>query len=93
MSCSSYTCEKCNPYVFTEERAEALGYDKALLPDLLWGIGPSDLRNVSQDDVFAYEWRCVQDADMSALQLVEEQPHVILGDDVYVGFKLGLLAA
>ena len=88
MSCSRYTCEKCNPYVFTEERADALGYDKALLPDLLWGIGRNDLRNVSQEDVFAYEWRCVQDANM-----VEELPHVILGDDVYVGFKLGLLAA
>jgi hypothetical protein len=84
MNCSSYICEVCNPYVFTEELAEAHGYDEDLLPDMLWGIGPKDLHNVAQDDVFSYEWIRVDKVQLDP----KNEPHIVIGEDVYKGVKL-----
>jgi hypothetical protein len=88
MNCSSYICEVCNPYVFTEELAEAHGYDEDLLPDMLWGIGPKDLHNVSQEDVFAYEWIGVDKVEEQALVVAKGLPFIVHCGDIYKGLKL-----
>tara|TARA_R110000868_G_scaffold127189_2_gene334643 strand:- start:59 stop:331 length:273 start_codon:yes stop_codon:yes gene_type:complete len=90
MSCF---CEKCNPYVFTEERAKAHGYNEELIPDLLWGIGPNDLHNVTQEDVFTYEWIRVHKVEELAQIIANGFPYIVNYDEIYKGVKMVAKAA
>ena len=89
MSCNDYMCDKCHPYVFTEELAQDHGYDGNSLPDILWGISPENLRNARMADAFDYLWVEVIKEKIDP----EKDAYIVAGEGYYKGFLLSEIAA
>ncbi|MEE2001650.1 hypothetical protein QWY20_09315 [Alkalimonas sp. MEB108] len=76
-----------DPYLFDDAKLAAANYPEELVPDMLWGASPNDLRNVSESDVFLYQWDELEDPIKAAEIVSQGLPHIVIGSLVFVGVK------